>query len=167
MSDSVSGLPANWSESDSPPKELSEAVGLVMALMTLVRAIKSKAGYGAIEGISLAPRQLQVLMQLYLHERMTVSEIAEGSGSSLASTSLVVSQLSQQDLLVRQEDSEDHRRTIVRPGPQFHQFVTSVLLEHLRPLVASLAAMDGADRRELVRLVGCLKEQLGTRSEGD
>ena len=69
----------------------------------------------AFMGGGLGPRHVPVLMTVALGDRpLSVSEIAERIGLSLATTSLMVGELDRHGIVVRAEDERDRRRTIVR-----------------------------------------------------
>ncbi|MCL5972976.1 MAG: MarR family winged helix-turn-helix transcriptional regulator [Ferrimicrobium sp.] len=140
--------------------QLGGAVSLILAMMPVVRTIKARAGTCQMHGMSITPRHMQVLMQVFLVGHVTVSELADQVRLSLASTSLIVSQLALVGLLERHEDPQDHRRTVVSPGPDYDQFVTDVLVQHFAPLMKALSALGGEDRANLNRLAHLLSSKL-------
>jgi len=141
-------------------ERLGGAVSLILAMMPVVRTIKARAGTCQIHGMSVTPRHMQVLMQVYMVGRVTVSELAEQLRLSLASVSLIASQLASVGLLERHEDPQDHRRTVIGPGPEYDRFVGEVLLQRFEPLMQALAGLSPDDRVALDRIAHLLSMKL-------
>lgn len=141
-------------------EQLSSAVSLILAMMPIVRTIKARAGSCQLHGMSITPRHMQAVMQILLVGSLTVSELADELQLSLASISLIVSQLALAGLLERHEDPLDHRRTVVGPGAEFDRFVGEVLGERFQPLIQALATLSSEDRETLDRLAHLLSSKL-------
>ncbi|KJE78179.1 MarR family winged helix-turn-helix transcriptional regulator [Ferrimicrobium acidiphilum] len=146
--------------------QLTDAVSLILAMMPIVRTIKARAGSCQMHGMSITPRHMQALMQILLVGRVTVSELADQLRLSLASISLIVSQLAIAGLLERHEDPLDHRRTVVGPGPEYDRFVVEVLGERFQPLIHALATLSSEDRETLDRLAHLLSSKLVETLDG-
>ena len=152
--------------SPSGHEQLRDAVSLILAMMPVVRTIKARAGSCQVQGVSITPRHMQVLMQILLVGEVTVSELAEQLRMSLASISLIVSQLAAIGLLERHEDPLDHRRTVVHAGPEYFRFVTEVLIERFQPLINALDTLAPEERNNLERLAHLLSSHLVAALDG-
>jgi DNA-binding MarR family transcriptional regulator len=126
-----------------PPAERTREDG-VLELSTLlgsvVRNLKQRADppprafREAFEANSLGPRHMPVMIAVALGEGSSVSEIAERIGLSVATTSLLVGELSRAGLLERAEDPSDRRRTLV----SLHKDHRAVMRRFIRKLVEPL-----------------------------
>lgn len=111
--------------SASPPKTpsidtLEDAVLELSTLLgTVVHSLKRRADpppdafREAFEKNALGPRHMPVMIAVTLESGLSVSTIAERIGLSVATTSLLVGELSRAGLLERAEDPIDRRRTLV------------------------------------------------------
>lgn len=70
-----------------------------------------------LSGFSLAPRHLSLLANLVFEGPMTVNDLAARLEVAPTTVSLMVSELSRQEILERQADAADRRRTIVNIAP--------------------------------------------------
>ncbi|WP_298210479.1 MarR family winged helix-turn-helix transcriptional regulator [Ferrimicrobium sp.] len=159
----VDTTPASGRQSED---ELNSAVSLILAMMPVVRTMKARAGSCQVHGVSITPRHMQVLMQILLEGQVTVSELAEQLRLSLASISLIVSQLAAIGLLERHEDPLDHRRTVVDRGPEYRRFVADVLVVRFQPLIGALNALTPGEKRDLDHLAHLLSSKLVAALDG-
>jgi DNA-binding MarR family transcriptional regulator len=113
---------------------------LATLLGSVVRNLKQradpppKAFREAFEANSLGPRHMPVMIAVALGERSSVSEIAKRIGLSVATTSLLVGELSRAGLLERAEDPRDRRRTLV----SLHKDHRAVMRRFIRKIVEPL-----------------------------
>ena len=99
----------------------------------------------------LAPRHMQVLVSLGLSGPMSVSELSERLGVGLATTSLLVSELSRAGLIVRSEDQTDRRRTIVDLIPSQRQAVRAFVARRASLIKSALEELDPQERAGLIK----------------
>jgi DNA-binding MarR family transcriptional regulator len=126
----------------TPIVEASEdgVLELATLLGSVVRNLKQradpppKAFREAFEANSLGPRHMPVMIAVALGERSSVSEIAKRIGLSVATTSLLVGELSRAGLLERAEDPRDRRRTLV----SLHKDHRAVMRRFIRKIVEPL-----------------------------
>jgi DNA-binding MarR family transcriptional regulator len=126
----------------TPIVEASEEGVLELATLlgSVVRNLKHRADppprafREAFEANSLGPRHMPVMIAVALGERSSVSEIAKRIGLSVATTSLLVGELSRAGLLERAEDPSDRRRTLVT----LHQDHRAVMRRFIRKIVEPL-----------------------------
>jgi DNA-binding MarR family transcriptional regulator len=104
---------------------------LAMLLGRVVHNLKQRGGpppevvRAAFEQGSLGPRHMPVVIAVALEGPMSVSEVAERIGLSVATTSLLVGELSRAGLVDRTEDERDRRRTIVTLGDEHREALTA------------------------------------------
>jgi DNA-binding MarR family transcriptional regulator len=105
----------------TPPDPALDAGVLELASLfgRVFRNLKQRGGSApqafrdAFEEASLGPRHMPVMIAVTLEDGLSVSEVAERIGLSVATASLLVGELSRAGLVERTEDERDRRRTIV------------------------------------------------------
>lgn len=115
------------------------------------------------QAAGLTPRHVHLLVEVLVRGPVSVSTLAEVSGSTLASASVAASQLEAAGLVVREEDPVDHRRTLVRAAPGATAFVAAYLASRAAPLERALAKLFPGRASLLVELLAELAE--GIRRE--
>src|SRR5271154_5047346 len=75
----------------------------------------------------LAPRHLGAFAIIALEGPLSVSELAERGSFALSTTSLLVTQLAEAELVERHEDETDRRRTVVSVAPNYRRMSEEVL----------------------------------------
>jgi DNA-binding MarR family transcriptional regulator len=93
------------------------------------------------EAGSLGPRHVPVLMTVTFMGELSVSQIADRIGLSLATTSLMVGELAREGLVERAEDERDRRRTIVRLHEDYRPVMDAWAEERFAPLARALGAL--------------------------
>ena len=116
----------------------------------------------AFEQNHLGPRHVRVLMNLAFEDAQSVSRLAERIGLSLGTTSLMVGELSKAGLVLRSEDEQDRRRTIVRLHPDHVETVRLLLRERTEPMRRALERMDPDDRATFMACWRVLAEEVGS-----
>jgi DNA-binding MarR family transcriptional regulator len=104
----------------------------------------------AFEGGSLGPRHVPVLMTVTFMGDLSVSQIAERIGLSLATTSLMVGELAREGLVERTEDERDRRRTIVRLHPDYRDVMDAWAQERFAPVGRALGSLSPTARRHFL-----------------
>lgn len=141
---------------------------LGMALREVVfglRQVNPPPGFGEMcKDSRLGPRHVPVLFVVAEEAPTSVGGIAEALGVTLAAASLMVAELDAAGLVTRAPDPEDRRRTLVTLTPEVEGPVRTWTRERLRPLRATLERLDPAERTALMRGLGILAEELGTKT---
>jgi DNA-binding MarR family transcriptional regulator len=120
----------------------------------------------AFEGGGLGPRHVPVLMAVAFGGPLSVSEIAERIGLSLATTSLMVGELDRHGIVVRAEDERDRRRTIVRMHDDHRAIVDAWSQERSSPVARALGRMSPAARAHFVQGLALVVEETRRSAEG-
>jgi DNA-binding MarR family transcriptional regulator len=113
----------------------------------------------AFEGGGLGPRHVPVLMAVAFGDPLSVTEIAERIGLSLATTSLMVGELDRQGIVVRAEDDRDRRRTNVRLHEDHRAIVDAWSQERFSPVARALERLSPAARAHFVEGLKLLVEE--------
>jgi DNA-binding MarR family transcriptional regulator len=103
------------------------------------------------EDTNLGPRHVRVLVTLSFADALSVSELAGRIGLSLATTSLMVGELSRAGIVERSEDEADRRRTLVRLHRDIVQPMQAIARERTEPLRRALERMPQRDRETFMR----------------
>ena len=93
------------------------------------------------ESGALGPRHVPVLMTVTFMGELSVSQIAERIGLSLATTSLMVGELAREGLVERTEDDRDRRRTIVRLHEDYRAVMDGWAQDRFAPVGRALAGL--------------------------
>src|SRR4051794_9437925 len=145
-------------------RSLDEAVRELAGLLgRVVHNLKQRGGpppepvRAAFEKGSLAPRHMPVVIAVSLEGAMSVSEVAERIGLSVATTSLLVGELSRAGLVDRAEDERDRRRTIVTLGEEHREALTlwtqDIVVEPIRRALERLGPKARASFLEALRIL--------------
>lgn len=113
----------------------------------------------------MTPAQMKVLLQVGLHGRMTMGEIACGLAVSMPATSEVVDRLVESGHLVRASDPSDRRRVVIVPTPaglRINEEVNALRRAQVRDALDRLAPEE---RPVFVRALDALLQ--GLTSTGD
>lgn len=111
------------------------------------------------ESGSLGPRHVPVLMTVTFMGELSVSQIAERIGLSLATTSLMVGELAREGLVERAEDQRDRRRTIVRLHPDYRAVMDGWAEERFAPVGRALARMSPTAHRHFLEGLRAIAEE--------
>lgn len=152
-------------ETRSAAEEYPNAVRLLSAVGELMRVLKPhlEEFTDFKPGLHLAPRHRQVLLHLSIRGATSVSEIAKFLGSSLASTSQTVSHLAELGYVKREEDPDDHRRTLVRLSGQFEKISKTLIKTRLGPLEESITELDTTEFESTLNNFSHLRKSLAQR----
>ncbi|TAN24971.1 MAG: MarR family transcriptional regulator [Actinomycetota bacterium] len=126
--------------------ELAEKV--LLSLFTVFRNLRPAGGKNLLPRIEPpAPRHVMALFHLAASGPMSVSELATHLGVTLTTASLSVTQMAAAELVIREEDPSDHRRTIVSISPKVEPAINEMFTSKVQTLEKGLAAL-GAKRSE-------------------
>src|SRR5919204_3955444 len=97
----------------------------------------------AAEEAGLGPRHgAPILTLAFADEELSVSELAQRIGLSLATTSQLVGELSRAGLVERAEDERDRRRTLVRLPDAYRPHIQAMLEGHIAPMQRTLERLS-------------------------
>ena len=113
----------------------------------------------AVEREELGPRHAPVLFAVALDPGLSVSEIARRVGLSLATTSLLVGELSRAGILTRTEDERDRRRTIVTISEPHEELIRGWVIQVVEPVRRALERMSSRMRANFLGGVRILAEE--------
>lgn len=102
------------------------------------------------ESGGLGPRHVPVLTTVAFAGPLSVGEIAERIGLSLATTSLMVGELDRHGVVVRAEDPHDRRRTIVQLHDDHRAIVDAWSQERYSPIARGFARMSPTVRKHFM-----------------
>ena len=112
-----------------------------------------------------APRHIAALLQVASADRMGMSELADRLSVSLATASLVVTDLADWGLVERSTDDADRRRTYVTVAPAHQATIRALLDSRLKPLERTLRRLETDERAAFVRGLTVLAEELDRTME--
>jgi DNA-binding MarR family transcriptional regulator len=116
----------------------------------------------AFEGGSLGPRHVPVLMTVTFMGDLSVSQIAERIGLSLATTSLMVGELAREGLVERTEDDRDRRRTIVRLHEDYRGVMDAWAQSRFAPVGRALGGLSPTAHTHLLDGLRSIADELRT-----
>jgi len=108
---------------------------------------------------SLGPRHAPVLFAVAMSEGLSVSEIADRIGLSVATASQMVGELSRAGIVTRSEDERDRRRTLVTVPADLAPSIRAWRTELLGPFRNALERLTKAERATLVKALAILIEE--------
>ena len=149
----------------STPESTDDAAReLMLVLPRLVGRIKRLPPPERLRSLELTPRHLSLLSMLLLDGPLTVSQLAERLSVAPTTVSLIVSELTQKDILRRRSDEADRRRRSVdltddvrpavsqwlRPGAQaWREALGPLTPDQRRVVVDTFLAYEAAFTRAL------------------
>jgi DNA-binding MarR family transcriptional regulator len=104
----------------------------------------------AFEAGGLGRRHIPVLMAVGADGPLSVSQIAERIGLSLATTSMMVGELDRRGLVERTEDERDRRRTLVRLPDCHRAIMESWWRDRVAPIARALARLSPRARMQFM-----------------
>ncbi len=130
---------------------LELASSLRLAVMRLARRLRQQADAG------VTPSMLSALHTIARLEPVTLGDLARAERVKPSSTSVVVSALEREGLVVRQTDSVDRRVTWVRPSAQGRRLIERVRSRKTAYLARRIRELSPADRQVLERAARVLE----------
>jgi DNA-binding MarR family transcriptional regulator len=115
----------------------------------------------------LAPRHLTLLAHLIFDGPMSVGQLARRLGIAPSTVSLMVSDLSDQGILERENDGADRRRTIVRIADEHRPAVQDWLASGGQAWRAALEPLTPTQRRVVIDTLQTYYEQTRPDGRGD
>jgi DNA-binding MarR family transcriptional regulator len=120
----------------------------------------------AFEEGSLGERHFPPLIILSIEGPLSVTELADRIGLTVATTSLLVGELNKAGLVDRREDERDRRRTIVSLTEEIRKIAEPRIQEHLQPFKRTLERLSPAARRHFMEGMRALNEEAGGFAPG-
>jgi DNA-binding MarR family transcriptional regulator len=123
---------------------------LLLVMPRLVGRVKRLPLPAQLRSLELAPRHLSMLSLLLLDGPLTVSQLARMLGVAPTTVSLLVSDLSRKEVLVRREDDADRRRRIIDISPQSRPAITEWLSPGAHAWRHALTPLSPAQQRTFI-----------------
>jgi DNA-binding MarR family transcriptional regulator len=99
----------------------------------------------------LAPRHMNLLINLALAGPLSVSELSARLGIGLATTSLLVGELSRVGIVMRTEDETDRRRTIVDLAPAQQEAIVAFVGRRAGIIKSALEGLNADERAVFIK----------------
>jgi DNA-binding MarR family transcriptional regulator len=145
--------------------QVRELIGLFAGIVKGLKADreheKPKELQRAFDEGSLGERHFPPLIVLSLEGPLSVSELADRIGLAVATTSLLVGELSRAGLVDRHEDEQDRRRTIVSLTEEIREMAEPRIQQHLHPFKRTLERLSPAARAHFMEGVRVLNDESG------
>jgi len=123
-----------------------------------------RAGERPKAGEPLTGRQLEAIVFLAHHRRVTMGEFAAGLEISRAAASELVARLSEKDVVRRESDPADRRVVYVRLGGEAEQYAERMHDAWSRQIEVVFARHPGIDPNALIAFLGDLIDGLKGRT---
>jgi DNA-binding MarR family transcriptional regulator len=123
---------------------------LLLVMPRLVGRVKRLPLPEQLRSLDLAPRHLSMLSLLLLDGPLTVSQLAGMLGVAPTTVSLIVSDLSRKEVLVRREDDADRRRRIIDISPDSRHAIAQWLSPGAHAWRHALTPLSPAQQRIFV-----------------
>jgi len=139
------------------------AARLAPLLPQLVLAYQRRAGdipAALREAGQLGQRHVGMLIMLAIGGPLSVSELAQRSGMTVAHASLVVGELARAGLVTREHDERDRRRILVSLSEVARPAVAEMRRRNAEPVIAFLRELDEAQADEFIGTLSLLLAHL-------
>lgn len=139
------------------------AARLAPLLPQLVLAYQRRAGDipAALRSAGqLGQRHVGMLIMLAISGPLSVSELAQRSGMTVAHASLVVGELAKAGLVDREHDEQDRRRILVSLSGTARPAVAEMRRRNAEPVIAFLRELDERQAEEFISTLGLLLAHL-------
>ena len=139
------------------------AARLAPLLPQLVLAYQRRAGdipAALRDAGQLGQRHVGMLIMLAIGGPLSVSELAQRSGMTIAHASLVVGELAKAGLVTREHDERDRRRILVSLSETAKPAVAEMRRRNAEPVIAFLRELDEAQAEEFIGTISLLLTHL-------
>jgi DNA-binding MarR family transcriptional regulator len=139
------------------------AARLAPLLPQLVLAYQRRAGdIPAVlrDAGQLGQRHVGMLITLAISGPLSVSELAQRAGMTIAHASLVVGELARAGLVTREHDERDRRRILVSLSAVARPAVAEMRRRNAEPVIAFLRELDERQAEEFIAAVALLLTHL-------
>jgi DNA-binding MarR family transcriptional regulator len=146
-----------------PGDDTADAAATVALLISSAVNLKSAGPppglHEAVKRASLGKRHGRALLAVAAAGPISVTDLAKRLGLLLSTTSTLVGELSRAGLLVRAEDEQDRRRTIVRLHDDYRESTAAWLEVTLEPIRATLRRLSPQARQHFIDGLRALSEE--------
>jgi DNA-binding MarR family transcriptional regulator len=142
-----------------PPTSPADTQRILDPLGVLLRRLTRLTG-GADDGPAMTATQRIALIELLDEGPLRLNALAERMGTSTATASRAVDALVQLGLVGRAPDPRDRRAVQLDLSPEGRALVHERKVRAADAFAPAVAALGGAERRELVRLLELMAEAL-------
>lgn len=147
---------------------LEQARIVLMSLFTIFRHLRPSGVKNLAPDVEPpAPRHIMALFNLAIHGPMSVSDIATNLGVTLTTASLSVAQMAAAELVTREEDPSDHRRTIVTISPKVEPLVNELFTSKVEALEKGLTALGPRRAETFMRDLEILLQAIESQSTSE
>jgi DNA-binding MarR family transcriptional regulator len=157
------GTRTRRAQASSIDEQVRELLGLFVAISKGIKddreEEKPEALRRAFEQESLGERHFPPLIVLSLEGPLSVTELADRIGLTVATTSQLVGELSRAELVERSEDEDDRRRTIVTLSEPIRKMAEPRIQQHLQPFRRTLERLSPASRAQFMDGMRILSEE--------
>ncbi len=136
---------------------------LAPLLPQLVLAYQRRAGdipAALRDAGQLGQRHVGMLIMLAIGGPLSVSELAQRSGMTVAHASLVVGELAKAGLVTREHDERDRRRILVSLSEAAKPAVAEMRRRNAEPVIAFLRQLDEPQAEEFIATLSLLLTHL-------
>jgi DNA-binding MarR family transcriptional regulator len=141
------------------------AARLAPLLPQLVLAYQRRAGdipAALRDAGQLGQRHVGMLITLAISGPLSVSELAQRAGMTIAHASLVVGELARAGLVTREHDEQDRRRILVSLSAVAKPAVAEMRRRNAEPVIAFLRELDERQAEEFIAAVTLLLTHLSS-----
>ena len=110
-------------------------------------------------------QQFMVLEALLHKEGMTVGEIKDTILSSNGTIPVIINNLAKQELVQRDKDPEDHRKSVVRLTEKGRKLIEKVYPENEKMYTEKCDEWSAEEKKELIRLLSKYHKRLRAGEE--
>ncbi len=110
-----------------------------------------------VANANITERHLTAVWQVFLHEPLTVGELAERLELKVTTASLVATELERAGMVERERDAADRRRVLLRVNPRLAKFISE---RRLAPMRRMMAALDARERAALIKALGLFADEI-------
>jgi DNA-binding MarR family transcriptional regulator len=154
-------------DADMPPDVTEELARLLpeLAVALYESTPHAKRGEKTSATRQLTGRQLEAVVFLSHHRRVTMREFADGLEISPAAATELVARLSEKDVVRREADSDDRRVVFIRLAGDAERYAESMHDAWQRQIEIVFARHPGIDPGALIAFLGDLIDHLKGRDE--
>jgi DNA-binding MarR family transcriptional regulator len=110
-----------------------------------------------VAAANITERHLTAVWQIFLHEPLTVGELAERLELKVTTASLVATELERAGMVERERDPDDRRRVLLRVKPRLARFISE---RRIAPMRRMMAALDARERAALIKALGLFADEI-------
>ena len=125
---------------------------LIIALSRSLQIIHSKSEKLFTEH-QLTMAQFAVLEALYHKGDLTIKALIESVLSTSGNMTVVIRNLEKQQLVVRQENTDDKRSYIISLSAKGRSMIEPLFKQHMQYVEESLSALNGIDKNTVIEIL--------------